>query len=191
MTIQQARTERRPAPTRAGGAARFVGTVVAFMVLLAAAFVLAAAVVVPRIAGATPYTVLTGSMSPAYPPGTMIVARPADAGDIGIGSVITFQLVSGKPEVATHRVVAIARNPDGRVRFQTRGDANNGPDPKWVRPEQVRGKLWYAVPGLGRVSPLLTGEQRQRGVQVVAFLLAGYAVVMFFGAVRRRVRTAR
>jgi signal peptidase len=171
--------------------ARFAGTVLALMVLLVAAFVLAAAVLVPRIAGATPYTVLTGSMSPAYPPGTMVVARPVDAGDVGLGSVITFQLASGKPEVATHRVVAIASNPDGRVRFQTRGDANNGPDPTWVRPEQVRGKLWYAVPGLGRVSSLLTGGQRQRAVQVVAFLLVGYAGVMFLGAARRRLGRAR
>jgi signal peptidase I len=72
------------------------------------------------------------------------------------------------------------------VRIQTRGDANNGPDPTWVRPEQVRGKLWYAVPGLGRASSLLTGEQRQWGVQVVAFLLVGYAGVMFLAAARRR-----
>jgi signal peptidase len=77
------------------------------------------------------------------------------------------------------------------VRFQTRGDANNGPDPTWVRPEQVRGKLWYAVPGLGRVGSLLTGGQRQRAVQVVAFLLVGYAGVMFLGAARRRLGRAR
>ena len=114
-----------------------------------------------------------------------------ELGLLGIGSVITYQLVSGKPEVATHRVVAIARNPDGRVRFQTRGDANNGPDPKWVRPEQVRGKLWYAVPGLGRVGSFLTGEQRQRAIQIVAVLLIGYALVTFVGAARRRRGTRR
>jgi signal peptidase len=125
-------------------------------------------------------------MSPAYPPGTLIVARPVDGNDIGLGTVITFQLASGKPEVATHRVVAVARHPDGRLRFQTRGDANDSPDPQWVRPEQVRGALWYAVPGLGRVNALLTGDQRERGIQVVAVLLLGYAGVMFVGAHRRR-----
>ena len=191
MTLQYVQAERRPPPDRAGGAARFAGTVLALMVLLAAAAVLAAAVLVPRLAGATPYTVLTGSMSPAYPVGTMVVVRSVDAGDIGIGSVITYQLASGKPGVATHRVVAIARNPDGRVRFQTRGDANNGPDPKWVRPEQVRGKVWYAVPGLGNLSSFLTGEQRQWGVQAVAVLLIGYALVTFVGAIRRRRGTRR
>ena len=158
-------------------------------VLLAAVSVVAAAVLVPRIGGATPYAVLSGSMSPTYPPGTMVVARPRAADAIGVGTVITFQLASGQPEVATHRVVAVARHPDGRVRFQTRGDANNGPDPQWVRPEQVRGALWYAVPYLGRLSWLLTGEQRQWGVQVVAFLLLGYAAVTFVRGRLRRGRT--
>jgi signal peptidase len=187
MTIEFARTERRPAAAvDARDVARFARTVLAASVLLVAAFVLGAAVLLPRIAGATPYTVLTGSMSPAYPPGTMIVTRPRIADEIGLGSVITFQLESGKPEVATHRVVAVARHPDGRMRFQTKGDANDTPDPQWVRPEQVRGVLWYPVPYLGRLNGLMTGEQREGGVQVVAVLLLGYAGAMFLGAVRRR-----
>jgi signal peptidase I len=185
---------RTPAPARPGPArraARFAGRVLGFTVLLVAAFVLGAAVLVPRIAGATPYTVLTGSMSPAYPQGTMVVARPVDAGAIGIGAVVTYQLASGRPEVATHRVVAVARTPDGGVRLQTRGDANDAPDPRWVRPEQVRGVLWYAVPGLGRVGTLLTGQQRRWGVDAVAFGLAAYAGVVFVGAARRRLAGAR
>ena len=56
MTIQLTRT----APTRRRDVVRFVRTVLAMTVLLAAAFVLAAAVLVPRIAGATPDTVLSG-----------------------------------------------------------------------------------------------------------------------------------
>ena len=50
--------------------ARRAGTVLTAAVLVAAAAVLAVAVLVPRLAGATPYTVLTDSMRPAYPPGT-------------------------------------------------------------------------------------------------------------------------
>ena len=107
----------------------------------------------------------------------MVVARPVAADDIALGTVITFQLASGQPAVATHRVVAIARRPDGELRFLTKGDANNDPDQQWVRPEQVRGALWYAVPRLGLLSELLTGEQRQRGVEAVAAVLLGYAAL--------------
>ena len=167
---------------------RRAGTVLTAAVLLAAAAVLAVAVLVPRLAGATPYTVLTDSMRPAYPPGTMIVVRPVAADDVALGTVITFQLVSGKPTVVTHRVVTIARRPDGELRFLTKGDANDDPDQQWVRPEQVRGALWYAVPRLGYLSELLTGEQRQRGVVVVAVVLLGYAALMAAGGARDRRR---
>ena len=40
----------------------------------------------------------------------MVVARPRAADAIGVGTVITFQLASGQPEVATHRVVAVAQS---------------------------------------------------------------------------------
>jgi signal peptidase len=177
--------------SRTGAALRWAGTVLTTSVLLAATFVLAVAVLVPRLAGAVPYTVLTGSMQPAYPPGTMIVARPVAADDVALNTVITFQLASGRPEVVTHRVVAIARRPDGELRFQTRGDANDAVDPQWVRPEQVRGALWYAVPRLGYLSELLTGQQRQQGVVAVAAVLLGYAGLMAAGAARDRLRARR
>jgi signal peptidase len=88
-------------------------------------------------------------------------------------------------------VVSIARRPDGEVRFLTKGDANNAPDQQWVRPEQVRGALWYAVPRLGYLGELLTGEQRQRGVAVVAAVLLGYAALMAAGTARDRQRARK
>ena len=42
---------------------------------------------------------------PASAPGSVVVVRPVDPADIGVGSVITYQLESGEPEVVTHRVV--------------------------------------------------------------------------------------
>lgn len=183
---------RRPPPSAGvGGAARFAGAVLTDMVLLVGVVVLAVAVVVPRIGGATPYTILTGSMRPTYPPGTMVVIRPALPDDIGTGTVITYQIAPGQPAVVTHRVIAVARHPDGDMRFQTKGDANNAVDEKWVRPEQVRGALWYAVPYLGYGSQLLTGEQRRQGVMVIAVVLLGYAGVMVSRSVRDRRRARR
>ena len=52
--------------------------VAAWTVILGVAAVLAVAVLVPRVGGATPYTVLTGSMAPTYPPGSLVVVRPVD-----------------------------------------------------------------------------------------------------------------
>ncbi len=166
----------------------WLGQVFSWLVILGVASVLVVAVLIPRVAGATPYTILTGSMEPGLPPGTLIVVKPADVGEIGIGTVITYQLASGKPTVVTHRVVAQGIDGKGQVQFQTQGDANNTPDQKWVRSVQVKGEKWYAVPYLGYVNNMLTGKERQMAVYVVASLLLGYAAFMLTGATRDWVR---
>lgn len=167
-----------------GGPLGWFGQVAAWVVILAVSAVLVVAVLVPRLAGAMPYTVLTGSMQPQYPPGTLVVVKPVPTGDIRVGDVVTYQLVSGQPAVVTHRVVAMRTSIDGARTFTMQGDANDVPDEKAVRAVQVRGRLWYAVPYLGYVNEVLTGRQRQLAVYVVAGGLSLYALFMFAGAVR-------
>jgi signal peptidase len=141
---------------------------------------------VPRLAGATPYVVLTGSMAPDLAPGTLVVVRPTEPRDIHVGSVLTYQLESGRPEVVTHRVVAVRVDLRGRTQWQTRGDANGTADAQWVREEQVRGTVWYAVPQLGRVAAWASPGERQALSTALALLLAVYALLMFAGSVTRR-----
>ena len=133
----------------------------------AAALVLAA-VVVPRLGGATPYTVLTGSMAPVYPPGSLVVVRPVESTEVRIGDVVTYQLRSGEPAVATHRVVGVGWSADGERLLTTQGDANPVPDAEPVRGVQLRGEVWYSLPWVGHLNVLLTPGQHQRLVQLAA-----------------------
>jgi signal peptidase len=169
----------------------WIGRVAGWAVILGASAVLAAGVLVPRLGGGTPYAVLTGSMRPDLPPGTLVVVRPVNPVDIGVGSVITYQLESGKPAVVTHRVVSQGLDRAANPVFATQGDANDAPDEKWVRPVQIQGELWYSVPYLGYLTTLLTGHERQLGVDLVAAGLAGYALWSFVGAALGRRRGAR
>ncbi|MFT4083271.1 MAG: signal peptidase I [Nocardioides sp.] len=164
--------------------------VLVWVVLLGALAILTVAVVVPRIGGATPYTILTGSMRPGHPPGTLVVMRPVAAADLRIGDVVTYQLASGEPEVVTHRIVALGYDASGGRIFRTQGDANDAPDQAWVRPVQIRGRLWYSVPYLGWAEEALTVSQRQGGIDAAAAGLLGYAGVMFVGALRDRRKVA-
>lgn len=157
-----------------------------WVVVLVATALLLAAVLVPRVAGATPYTVLTGSMKPDLPPGTLVVARPVAPDEIGIGSVVTYQVSSGQPVVVTHRVVSQGIGQDGQPVFLTQGDANDAPDETWVQVAQVRGEVWYAVPYLGYLSELFSQSQRELGVSLVAGTLLLYAIREFLGAARER-----
>ena len=176
----------RADPTRAREVRGWIGHVLAWVVILGVMTALAVAVLVPRLFGATPYAVLTSSMRPSLPEGTLVVVRPAAPESIGIGSVITYQINSGEPAVVTHRVVAQAVDGMGSRIFRTRGDANAVPDAGWVKPVQVKGQVWYAVPQLGRVNAALSGRDHQLTVYVVAAGLLGYAAFMFTGALRER-----
>ncbi|MEJ9078035.1 signal peptidase I [Gordonia malaquae] len=148
--------------------------------LLAAAFAtLCATILVPKIAGGRPYTVLTGSMRPDYPPGTLIVVKPKPVDLIEVGDVITYQVRSGQSDVITHRVVEIAHAPNGELRFITRGDANGRNDDP-VRPVQVRGVLWYSIPYLGFANSWFTGHRRTITVFVLAGLLFAYGAWEFY-----------
>lgn len=163
-----------------------VTQVLMWLVILAAAAVLVVAVLLPRVAGATPYAVLTGSMRPHYPPGTLVVVRPTPFDELRVGDVVTYQLESGRPQVVTHRIVELGTDLDGKQLARTRGDANDVADREPVRDVQIRGRLWYAVPWLGYANGWLPGSQRQLGIYLVAGVLLGYAAVAFVGAARDR-----
>lgn len=159
---------------------------VAWFVIFATVAVVAMAVLVPRLMGATPFTVLTGSMRPSLPPGTLVVIDPTPADELRVGDVITYQLESGRPQVVTHRIVKVGTNLAGERSFTTKGDDNDVADAEPVRPVQIRGKLLYSVPKLGYVSNLISGSHRQVAMYGVVTGLLGYAAFMFVGAVRDR-----
>ncbi len=166
----------------------WTGQVLAWFVIAGVLVLLTLGVLAPRLAGATPYTILTGSMQPAMPSGTLVVVKPVAPENIAIGTAITYQLESGKPSVATHRVVRVGIDGTGQRIFSTQGDANNAPDEKPVLPAQVRGEVWYSVPYLGHLNNVLTGGERAIAVYVVGFGLLLYAAAMFTGSARDRRR---
>jgi len=161
------------------------GQVLSWLVLFTVLALIAIMIVIPKLGGATAFTVLTGSMRPHLPPGTLAVVKPIDPEQLRIGDVATYQLESGEPEVVTHRVSAIGASLGGEEKFIFRGDANNTDDEP-VQPEQIRGKLWYSVPYLGYVNSALSIQQRTWLTWIAAGGLIVYSLVMFAGAWRER-----
>jgi signal peptidase len=128
-------------------------------------------------------------MEPHLPPGTFIVVRPTPIADIHIGSVVTYQIVSGEPEVITHRVVEVRSESNGAVSFITKGDNNDEADPNPVIPEQVKGTLWYSVPYIGYLATALNGQSRSWLVPVAGVGLLLYAAIMVVSGLVARART--
>ena len=91
-------------------------------------------------------TVLSGSMEPAIPTGSILVSRPVAPDEIQVGDVITF-FGPGRGRLITHRVTAIERS--NGIIFTTKGDANNAEDPFTIPAEDVVGKVLVHIPFLG------------------------------------------
>ncbi|HMM81781.1 MAG TPA: signal peptidase I [Terrimesophilobacter sp.] len=183
----EARTEKKPK-----GLLHYLGVGVSAGLLALVLLIGAMAIVVPAITGSTPMTILSGSMTPTYPIGTLIIVKPVDPDTLAIGDTITYQIESGKPAVVTHRIIVTTARSDGTRTFTTQGDANNAPDAKQVFAAQIRGKVWYSIPYLGWVNTWVNGEGRNWLIPVIAaglFLYAGYMGASgIAGALRRRER---
>ena len=116
-------------------------------ILTIAIVFLAAAFVGARIMGLRAYAVLSGSMEPNYPVGSLIFVKTVDPESIEEGDVITFRL--SETLTATHRVIGIERDEDGALNFQTKGDANAAADARPVHEKNVIGEPVAAIPHLG------------------------------------------
>lgn len=178
--------QRWPARLGSGRPLRWLLRGIEWAVIAVMAVLLTACVLVPRIAGAEPYVVLTSSMEPELPPGTLVIVRPVDPGELHTGEVVTYQLHSGEPTTVTHRVVGIGSDLTGALRFQTKGDANQSPDPELVRPVQIKGTVWYHVPYVGRAFVKVSSGERRLVEDVAVAALLAYAAWMFVTARRDR-----
>ena len=110
------------------------------VVLLAAA----AVILVPMLLGNKEMAVLSGSMEPTIPVGSLVYVKPIEASKLEVGDVCTYYLSDGETFV-THRVISI--DPDAQT-LVTQGDANEDPDGD-LPFSQVYGRADFHLPYLG------------------------------------------
>lgn len=84
--------------------------------------------------------VLSGSMVPTLPVGTLAVVKPIPADQARDGDVVTFKNPQGD-FLTTHRIVSIRRRADGSRLFRTQGDAVPDVDPWTLRAPEGRGRF--------------------------------------------------
>ncbi|MHA3684885.1 signal peptidase I [Leucobacter sp. HY1910] len=122
--------------------------------------------------GVKALNVMSGSMEPGIPTGSMIFTTKIDAKDITPGDVITTERTQGEGLI-THRVLEISPVDGSPTAFEMRmrGDANATEDPQpYVITEAD--KYFFHAPFVGLVSSLLkTSTGLYVGVAVVALLL--------------------
>ncbi len=100
-----------------------------------------------RLFGVQVYSVISGSMEPEYPVGSLIYVKEVDPSEIEVDDVITYVLPSETP--STHRVVRIDEE---NQLFYTKGDANETEDGAPVHFKNLIGTPVFKIPYLGYVA---------------------------------------
>lgn len=100
-----------------------------------------------RLFGVQVYSVISGSMEPEYPVGSLIYVKEVDPAEIEVNDVITYVLPSETP--STHRVVRIDEE---NQLFYTKGDANETEDGAPVHFKNLIGTPVFKIPYLGYVA---------------------------------------
>lgn len=145
---------------------RMTGTV-----LLLAMVAVCLPLTVPRLFGYQIYSVVSGSMEPAIPTGSLVYIRIMEPEEMEEGDVIAFYGARDQASIITHRVV------ENRVvmgEFITKGDANQTEDMNPVPYENYIGRVVRSVPEAGRIAEILTsrgGKMASGGVILAAVVL--------------------
>ena len=114
------------------------------------------------------YAVDSGSMSPTFNTGALVVDLPVTPTTVlHVGDVITFHPTPGY--TVTHRIAAIGK--DG---ISTRGDANPSNDVGYLQPNMIVGRVAFSLPYGGYVAVFF---QQPAGVVALLFLLFALLLV--------------
>lgn len=103
-----------------------------------------------QFAGYSLFRVVTGSMEPTLPVGSLLVCRKTPIEEIKEDEIVCFRskdpLIYGK--IVTHRVVSVQTGGDGNILLETKGDANLSADGEFVTAANLIGRVnHYAKDG--------------------------------------------
>ena len=139
--------------------------------LLVLVILLCVPLTVPRLFGCQIYTVVSGSMEPAIPTGSIVYVKGTEASEVKKDDVIAFYSDNDSGAIITHRVV---KNQVVSGRFITKGDANEEKDMNPIPYNNYIGKVKLSVPVVGGIAQAATGTAGK----IAAASIIGLAVIL-------------
>ena len=136
-------------------------------------------IVVPQLKDYHVYHVISGSMAPEIPIGSIVYVQQTRPEDIVAGDVIAFQSDDGS--VITHRVVT---NHIVEGTFTTKGDANEVADEDRAHYDDLIGKVVRHYPYLGELLVIYSATIGK--IYVVLFAACGAMLNILASRIRAR-----
>ena len=150
-------------------------------VLLLALVLFCLPLTVPRFLGYQVYSVISGSMEPAIPTGSLVYIRETAPEELSEGEVIAFYGTRDSASIITHRVV---ENRAGEGEFVTKGDANAEADLYAAGYEDLIGRVSRHIPLLGSFLFLYTSSSGK--IYAACFAGCGALLNLLAGRLRSR-----
>ncbi|NCB92774.1 MAG: signal peptidase I [Clostridia bacterium] len=126
---------------------------------------------VPKLMGYHIYTVVSGSMEPAIPTGSLVYIKYSPPEEVKEKEVIAFYSAMDGASIITHRVEV---NNTNMGQFLTKGDANEERDMNPIPYDNYIGKVVKSFPRVGGIAQTVTtGSGR-----IVAVCVIGFAILL-------------
>lgn len=141
----------------------FISIVLWAVILLAALFAFTTLATrdtnqVASLAGYTPLTVASDSMSPTFRAGDLIIIRKCDPQTLKEGDIVTFHtIINNEFALNTHRITEI-QDLGGARSYVTKGDNNELADIHMIADGDIVGKYVCHLAGFGKVMSFLSSS---------------------------------
>lgn len=145
--------------------------------ILAAILLTCVPLTVPRLMGYEAFHVVSGSMEPEIPVGSIVYVEAVEPLDVQAGDVIAFYRGNS---VVVHRVLS---SDPSQEEFVTKGDANEEEDLDTVSYHSLIGHVAYHYPVLGRLMFFYTSSIGK--ICVICFAAFGVMLNLLAGQIRK------
>lgn len=141
----------------------FISVVLWAVILLAALFAFTTLATrdtnqVASLAGYTPLTVASDSMSPTFRAGDLIIIRKCDPETLKEGDIVTFHtIINNEFALNTHRITEI-QDLGGARNYVTKGDNNELADIHMIADGDIVGRYVCHLAGFGKVMSFLSSS---------------------------------
>lgn len=152
------------------------------IVLIVIVIALCSLMVLPKVLGYQTYHVLSGSMEPEMPVGSLIYVQKGSPEEVKEDDVIAFYGSLEDSGIITHRVT---ENNVVSGTFQTKGDANEKEDPLPIPYDSYIGKVTLTVPRMGKVLTIMTSTYGK--IAAVCVIVLG-VVLNLIGSMKKEKR---
>lgn len=125
---------------------------IAYQILIIMCVLLIAIIVLQKVTsnnksvgGYRIFRVITGSMSPEYDVGEVVISKEVDPEDIKVGDDIVYQGLYGEynGKIIMHKVIGIDRNENNELTFHAKGLHEGSVEDPLIKPSQIYGEVKF------------------------------------------------